>query len=441
MRKPSIEQLAPELATAARTVAETLATAGQRAWIVGGAVRDLALGRAPKEVDMASAAPPEEVEALFTRALPLGRNFGTLLVSAGGCEVELTTFRSEASYSDGRRPDQVRWGATLEEDALRRDFTANAMYLDPLTGEFRDPTGGLEDLAGGRLVTVGGAADRFAEDGLRLLRLARFAAALDLAPTAAVLEGARKAAANLDNVSRERIAQELERLLLGPAPVTGLRLLAELDLFSHCLPTWNALDAELRWQALDELELDVAPADEVAGERLALGIAILLEADPAAARGACSTGQEELLASLRPSRLLTRQVHELWAGRRKLEEFSERAEERTAGRAKRLRLFRGAEWAPTVRLARAWRRAQERPERILAALAAEARAISQDELWPAPLLTAEDLKAAGLQPGPRFGELLEELEDAQLDGELDNRAQAEEWLALRTGEQSGPDAG
>jgi tRNA nucleotidyltransferase/poly(A) polymerase len=299
----------------------------------------------------------------------------------------------------------------------------------------------LEDLAGGRLVTVGGAADRFAEDGLRLLRLARFAAALDLAPTAAVLEGARKAAANLDNVSRERIAQELERLLLGPAPVTGLRLLAELDLFSHCLPTWNALDAELRWQALDELELDVAPADEVAGERLALGIAILLEADPAAARGACSTGQEELLASLRPSRLLTRQVHELWTGRRKLEEFSERAEERTAGRAKRLRLFRGAEWTPTVRLTRAWRRAQERPERILAALAAEARAISQDELWPAPLLTAEDLKAAGLQPGPRFGELLEELEDAQLDGELDNRAQAEEWLALRTGEQSGPDAG
>ena len=429
MRKPVPEHLSPDLLATARAVGETLAAAGQRAWIVGGAVRDLALGLTPIEVEMCCAAPPEEVERLFARALPLGRNFGTLLVSAGGGEVELTTFRSETSYSDGRRPDSVHWGTSVEEDATRRDFTCNAMYLDPLSGDFLDPTGGWEDLEAGRLVTVGSADDRFREDGLRLLRLARLAAALDLAPTAAVLAGARVAAPALENVSRERVAQELERLLLGRAPQDGLRLLGQLGLIEHCLPDWVGGRAELLWRVIEELDLPSGALDRET--LLALGFAVLLGGETPADAG------PDLLDSLRPSRRRRRQVRDLWTGHAHLEELAGRP----LARAQRLRLYRDENWSALMRLALAWRRARGQAERELLALAAEASALTPAELWPAPLLTARDLVAAGLQPGPAFGVLLEELEEAQLAGEVECRDQALAWLALRRGDMSGPGGG
>ena len=163
--RPALERLPVELAGAARACAETLTAAGQRAWIVGGAVRDLALGRTPKDVDLATAAVPEELERLFPRSHAVGRAFGTVVVhTVGEIDVEITTFRREADYADGRRPNTVSFGTSLEEDAQRRDFTCNALYLCALDGEFRDPTGGLDDLRAGVLRCVGDPARRFAED-------------------------------------------------------------------------------------------------------------------------------------------------------------------------------------------------------------------------------------------------------------------------------------
>jgi tRNA nucleotidyltransferase/poly(A) polymerase len=197
-------------------VAERLAGAGHRVWLVGGAVRDLALGRQPKDLDLASAAVPEEVERLFDRTVSVGREFGTVLVLAGGRELQHTTFRSESGYADRRHPDRVAYGSSLEGDARRRDFTCNALYLDPLADEFRDPEGGLEDLRAGRLCAVGDAAERFREDGLRLIRMARFAARLDLEPAPELVAAARAEAGALEGVSPERTLGELERIFSGP---------------------------------------------------------------------------------------------------------------------------------------------------------------------------------------------------------------------------------
>src|SRR5262245_13356451 len=172
MQRPTVAHLPGELARAARAIAVVLARAGRRGWLVGGAVRGLALGVEPRDADLATAATPDEIERLFPRTYAVGKAFGTVVVHSGAADVQVTTFRTESAYKDARRPDEVRFGTSLEEDAARRDFTCNALYLDPLSDEFRDPTGGLDDLELRRLRCVGDPARRFAEDGLRLLRLA-----------------------------------------------------------------------------------------------------------------------------------------------------------------------------------------------------------------------------------------------------------------------------
>src|SRR6185503_18536023 len=141
---------------------------------VGGAVRDLALGLPPHDVDLASRLTPDELEGRFPKSASVGRAFGSMVLVVDGIPLQHTTFRSEHGYADARRPDQVRYGATLEEDASRRDFTCNALYLDPLSDELCDPQEGLADLRSALLRCVGDPAARFAEDGLRILRLARF---------------------------------------------------------------------------------------------------------------------------------------------------------------------------------------------------------------------------------------------------------------------------
>lgn len=186
-----MQELSPDLARAARAIAERVASAGARAWIVGGAPRDLALGLAPHEIDMASSLEPDAIQALFPRTTPLGRAFGTVIVHLGSADVEHTTFRTESGYADARRPDEVRFGASVEEDARRRDFTCNAIYLDPRNDEVRDPEHGLDDLEGKRLACVGDARERFREDALRPLRMARFAGGLGMEPTPETADAAR----------------------------------------------------------------------------------------------------------------------------------------------------------------------------------------------------------------------------------------------------------
>ncbi|MFM2090609.1 MAG: hypothetical protein RLZZ127_1098 [Planctomycetota bacterium] len=190
-------------------VALRLIAAGHETWFAGGCVRDRLLGIACDDVDVATAAPPEAVEALFPRTVPVGKAFGIIVVvDDDGGHTEVATFRADGVYLDGRRPEGVRF-ATSAEDVERRDFTVNALLMDPRDGSVRDLVGGVADLRAGILRAVGDAAARLAEDRLRVLRALRFAAryGFSIEPdTAAALRSA-----GLHGLSRERIWQEFAK--------------------------------------------------------------------------------------------------------------------------------------------------------------------------------------------------------------------------------------
>jgi len=208
-------------------VAETLEQAGFEAVVVGGAVRDALLGRAPGDWDLATSARPEEVQKLFRKTIPTGLEHGTVTVIAGRGKdrftTEVTTYRGEGEYLDGRRPSEVQFLRDLAGDLARRDLTVNAFAYNPIRSEFTDCYEGLRDLDGGVVRAVGEATERFSEDGLRAMRAARFCATLgfDLEPaTEAAIAGALPI---LEKVSRERVRVELVKMLAAPKPSRGLR--------------------------------------------------------------------------------------------------------------------------------------------------------------------------------------------------------------------------
>ena len=209
----------------------TLRRAGYEACPVGGCVRDLLLGRAPGDWDIATSARPEAVTALFERTVPTGLKHGTVTALLGGMALEVTTFRGESGYSDGRHPDRVTFGVGLREDLARRDFTINAMALAP-DGSVLDPFGGRADLARRLIRCVGEPERRFTEDALRMLRAVRFAAQLGFSIEKGTLDAIRRSARRAENLSGERIKAELEKILLSPRPELAGELL-RLGLLAH----------------------------------------------------------------------------------------------------------------------------------------------------------------------------------------------------------------
>ncbi|MDY0060790.1 MAG: HD domain-containing protein [Myxococcota bacterium] len=213
-----------------------LSRAGHEAFVVGGAVRDLLLGRPVHDYDIATSALPEQMLQLFPRAIPTGLKHGTVTILVHGEPVEVTTYRVDGPCSDGRHPDRVTFVRSLEEDLARRDFTINALALDPVTGALRDPFGGRTDLAARLVRAVGEPCRRFAEDHLRVLRAVRFATVLDFQLDPATWDAACQAAGCLATVSAERVRDELLKLLLTARPSRGLRLLLESGMLAVILP-------------------------------------------------------------------------------------------------------------------------------------------------------------------------------------------------------------
>ncbi len=224
---------------AARVVA-ALEAAGHEAYLVGGCVRDLLLGRAPKDLDVATSARPEEVRRLFRRAVPTGERFGTLTVLDFGAPVEVTAFRAEGRYEDARRPSEVRFGVTLAEDLARRDFTVNAMALGR-DGRLVDPFGGCRDLEARAIRCVGEPAARFGEDALRMLRAARLAAQLGFAVEPGTRAAMGACAPLVERVSAERVRDELVRTLLAPDHKAGFDLLLAAGLLARVAPEVAAM--------------------------------------------------------------------------------------------------------------------------------------------------------------------------------------------------------
>ncbi len=227
-----------------------LDSAGHRAVLAGGCVRDSLLGRRPSDWDIASSASPEEVLALFPRCVPTGIKHGTVTVLSGGGSVEVTAFRAEGGYSDHRRPDSVSFGCPLEADLARRDLTVNAMAMDA-AGEITDPFGGRDDLRRRLLRCVGEPERRFDEDALRMLRTVRFSAQLGFEIEPRTLEAIRALAHLASGLSAERVRDELLKTLRSPAPGLVWQLV-DLGLLCACLAPG---DASAPREALDVLPI------------------------------------------------------------------------------------------------------------------------------------------------------------------------------------------
>jgi tRNA nucleotidyltransferase (CCA-adding enzyme) len=219
-----------------REFAKVLAGAGKRCYLVGGAVRDYLIGREAGDFDVATDARPEEVARIYRRVIPTGVRHGTVTVLWKGRSIEVTTFRTEADYGDGRHPDSVSYAATIEEDLSRRDFTMNAIAFDLTGGALVDPFGGREDLAASLIRAVGDPLERFREDGLRPLRAIRFSAQLGFSIEALTLAAIRPSLDRLAMVSAERARDELQKILLSPEPSRALRLMESTGVLGLLLP-------------------------------------------------------------------------------------------------------------------------------------------------------------------------------------------------------------
>jgi tRNA nucleotidyltransferase/poly(A) polymerase len=389
-------------------IVQRLRGEGYEALLAGGCVRDELLGAVPKDYDVATSATPDEVRRLFghRRTLPIGAAFGVIVVlGPHGIEpVEVATFREDADYSDGRRPDAVRF-STAEADALRRDFTVNGLFLDPLDGCVIDYVGGQADLAAKLVRAIGDPYARFAEDKLRLLRAVRCAATLgfDLDPSTAA--AVRSMAGQVRVVSPERIAAELKRILVDASRRRGVELLAELHLLPYVLPELSGI-ARDDW--LDTLRALGALCEPT----FPLALAALLH-QSRCERPTQTAGRRLRLANREFERadwildvlpLLRNSPGQPWP------------------RVQRVLIHEGA--AEGVSLVEAVCGSENEAVRFCRAKLA----LPPETLNPPPLVTGADLIALGLTPGPQFARLLEQVRDAQLEGEVEDWESAMRFL-------------
>jgi len=426
-------------------VVRRLRGAGYEALWAGGCVRDQLLGLEPQDYDVATSARPEEVSRLFRRTVMVGASFGVVEVLAprtqtGPLQVEVATFRADAGYSDGRHPDAVVF-SSAREDALRRDFTINGMFFDPIDNQVIDHVGGREDLEKRLLRAIGDPAVRFAEDKLRMLRAVRIATRFELAIEAATAAAIQSMARQITVVSAERIAEELRKLLVAPQRARGVNLLHDLGLAAAILPELlpmkglpqgppHAPTGNLWDHVLRVLEL-LGPTAS-----LPLAFAALLH----------DVGKPRTVGRT-PDRY-TFYNHE-HVGRRLADEICARLKmsnaerERIAwlvekhqflGEARRMRTAKLKETLahPGIRelldLHRADALASGRSVDHVEFCAERLCQWTEADLDPEPLVTGDELVRLGLKPGPIFKRLLDAVREAQLEGTIETREEALELV-------------
>ena len=425
---------------AARAVIERLVGAGHIAYFAGGCVRDLLRGESPTDFDVATDATAVEVQALFPRTVPVGAQFGVVLVLIDGQPIEVASFRADAEYRDGRHPTGVR-PATPEEDARRRDFTVNGMFRDATSGDVIDVVGGRADLDARVIRAIGDPAARFGEDRLRMLRAVRLAARLDYAIEPATFAAIRTHAAAITQVSWERIGDEIVRILTEGAAQRGFALLDESGLLVHVLP-------EIALMKGVEQSPDYHPEGDVFTHTLLLLAELRQPSVELALAALLHDVAKRDCAERRPDGRITFYGH------------AEIGAEKAVAICQRLRRSRETwervEWLVRhhLRIAQAPQMRRSTLRRFLAephidellelaridVLASNgnleayefckrAQAAFDDEpIKPPPLLRGRDLLELGYPSGPLFAEILGVVEERQLEGELSTREAALEWV-------------
>ena len=429
----------------ARDVTVRLRKAGHTVYFAGGCVRDKLLGREPQDYDIATDATAEEVCRLFEKTIPVGIHFGVVLVVIGNFRFEVATFRSDCVYLDGRRPSAVRF-STAEEDAQRRDFTINGMFLDPASGEIVDYVGGRKDLDKSLVRAIGSAEDRIAEDRLRTLRAIRFASRFGFEIEEQTLAAIRRAAPSVPDIAWERIGDEIIAMLTnaeGKRVRRAFELLDETTLLEVLLPEVAALkgveqssdyhpEGDVFIHTLILLENLRAPTETLALAALLHDIAKPVcqgrKGDRITFYGHCERGEEmavEICQRLKRSR-------PTWERVRYLVKNHLRPIDAQKMRVSTLKRFLAEEGIEELlELLRLDSLASTKDLDSYEFCRTKLVEFSAETLRPKPLISGRDLIDLGLQPGPRFRELLGEVSDAQLEDVLSTRDQAIAWIKER----------
>lgn len=389
---------------AALQIIMILRSNGHVALLAGGCVRDMLLNRTPKDYDVATDARPARVQELFPQARLVGAKFGVVLVRKSGFDIEVATFRSDGPYSDGRHPDAVTFGTEIE-DARRRDFTINGLFLDPLDDRVIDYVGGRDDLTAGVIRTIGDPDHRFFEDHLRMLRAVRLASRLGFTIEPRTASAIERLAPNLKAISPERIWQELEEILTAPTRTAGWSQLIQLGLVDHLA---SGLRVDRRPDSPIRRRLS-ALSDEPIDPALALA-GLLCDDGVAAAKDVCR--------ALRLSNRLTQAV--VWLVRSlpmlRPESHLELADLKI--------LMAEPNWPQLVELLRVDLTAANADLTPYSSVRQRAEAIDSADVAPPPLLSGDELAAMGMSPGPKFGEILKNVYRAQLNMKITTRDEA-----------------
>lgn len=429
----------------ARRIVTALRAAGHEAYFAGGCVRDLLRGTDPSDYDIATSARPGEVELLFRRTLAVGAHFGVIVVLEDGAEFEVATFRSDGAYLDGRRPESVTF-SNAEGDALRRDFTINGLFYDPVDGRVLDFVNGRSDLDARIIRAIGDAAQRFAEDKLRLLRGIRFAARFGFEIEAATWEAIRTGAHQIHAVSAERIRDELVKILAHPSRLRGFDLLEASGLLRELLPEIEALKGceqppefhpEGDVFVHTRIMLEMLPPE--ASLPLVLGVLFHdIGKPPTFQRD--ETGRIRFNGHEYVSAELTRAIMTRLR-------FSNAEIAATDALVRNHMAFKDVQHMRTAKVKRFLARETMDDELELHRvdcrsshgmldnynfLLAKREEFASEPLIPPPLLTGNDLIALGWKPGPRFKEVLDSVQTLQLEGALRSHEEALAWLEAQS---------
>jgi poly(A) polymerase len=471
----------PSRATAIEIV-RRLQAAGFAAFWVGGCVRDFLLGREPQDYDIATDARPEQVERLFARTLAVGRKFGVMIVVEAKCPFQIATFRAEADYQDGRRPTKVVF-SSAQADALRRDFTVNGLFYDPVAEKLHDWVSGERDLRARIVRTIGPPEERFAEDHLRLLRAVRFAAQLGFAIEPQTFAAVTMLAPKIKLISAERVRDELIKLFAPPLGVLpsggsrkpssgppkggtpnhsqaarGLVLLRDAGLLEHILPELAATVAceqppdfhpegtvfehiRLMLEKMATAPPSLRGSFAAASAHASLPWVVILHdigKPPTAARDA-ATGrihfyEHEKVGAAMAEKILTRlrfpkkQIAEIVACVRQHMQFKDVRQMR---KATLRRLLLRETFPLELELHRLDCLGSHGDLELYDFLVAQAAELKKQPAIRPPLLTGKDLIKLGMKPGPALGALLHELREKQLQDELKTPRQARRWGKTR----------
>jgi poly(A) polymerase len=440
----------------ATRIARALREHGYSAYLVGGCVRDLLLNREPADYDVATSATPHEVIRIFPQTFAVGAQFGVVLVpvrrdAADGERdnfvTEVATFRSDGAYSDGRHPDEVRFSKDARMDVQRRDFTINGLLLDPDSHEVLDYVGGRDDLQRGVVRTIGEAHQRFAEDKLRMLRAVRFAARFGYSIDEQTFAAIRELAPQIHQVSHERVRDEILKMLTEGRARRAFELLDQTNLLEQVLPEIKKMQGVAQppqyhpegdvWIHTLML-LEGLPAG--CSKTLALGALLHDVGKPPTFRvapdrirfdGHAEIGTKmaaEICRRFRLSNDDTAQVLSLVANHMRFADVT-RMKDSTLKR-----FFRLAGFEQHLELHRLDCQSSHRDLSLYDFAKEKFHALPAEQIRPTPLITGDDLIAAGYKPGPQFKELLTAVEDAQLDGSISTKEEALELVRERARE-------